>query len=65
MPLPAGTHYAMKKTSKGTVRLAYNKAGKVIEAKNMSTGKTHTPAEFKADAAKKKKKPMKKRPKND
>jgi hypothetical protein len=52
MPLPKGTKYAMKKTSKGEVRLAFNKSGKVIEAKNMKTGKTHTPAEFKADRKK-------------
>ena len=43
--------YAMKKTSKGEVRLAFVK-GKVVEAKNITTGKTHTPAEFKADAKK-------------
>lgn len=43
--------YAMKKTSKGNVRLAFIN-GKVTEAKNMKTGKTHTTAEFKADAKK-------------
>jgi hypothetical protein len=47
--------YAMKKTKKGNVRLAFVK-GKVVEAKNMKTGKIHTPAEFKADAKKAKKK---------
>lgn len=54
--LPKSTRYAVKKTSKGNVRLAFDKKGKVIEAKNLKTGKTHTPAEFKADAKKRKKK---------
>lgn len=49
MPLGKDIKYAVKKTSKGNVRLAFDKGGKVIEAKNMKTGKTHTPAEFKAD----------------
>lgn len=39
MPLPPGTRYRMKKTSKGNVRLAF-KGNKVIEAKNMKTGDT-------------------------
>jgi hypothetical protein len=52
MPLPKGTKFAMKKTSNGEIRLAFNKSGKVIEAKNMKTKKVHTPAEFKADAKK-------------
>lgn len=56
MPVPKGTRYAMKKTKKGMVRLAFNKTGKVIEAKNMMSGKKHTMAEFKADAKKKAKK---------
>lgn len=34
------------------VRLAF-KGSKVIEAKNMKTGATHTPAEFAADRKKK------------
>lgn len=46
MPLGRGVRYRM---SHG-VRLAF-KGGKVIEAKNMKTGATHTPAEFKADRA--------------
>jgi hypothetical protein len=50
MPIKGAT-YTMKKTSKGEVRLAFVK-GKVVEAKNMKTGKTHTPAEFKADMKK-------------
>lgn len=56
MPLPKSTHYAVKTTKTGKkVRLAFTPGGKVIEAKNMKTGKTHTPAEFKADRKKKKK----------
>jgi hypothetical protein len=53
MPLPSGTRYRYKK---GTdVRLAFAKgSNKVIEAKNMSTGKTHTPSEFARDRAKRK-----------
>ena len=45
MPLPKGTRYRMKHTSKGNVRLAF-KGNKVIEAKNMRTGATHTAGEF-------------------
>lgn len=54
MPLPKSTKFAMKKTPKGMVRLAFTPKGKVIEAKNMKSGKTHTPAEFKKDRSKKK-----------
>lgn len=54
MPLGKNVRYAMKKTAKGMVRLAF-KAGKVVEAKNMKTGAKHTMAEFKADRKKKKK----------
>ena len=39
---------------KGKVRLAF-KDNKVVEAKNVKTGATHTPAEFKSDKAKHKK----------
>lgn len=48
MPLGKGVRYRYKK---GTdVRLAF-KGNKVVEAKNMKTGATHTPAEFKRDRA--------------
>lgn len=53
MPLPKGTRYAMKKTPHGEIRLAFNKKGQVIEAKNMMTGKVHTQMEFRADRRKK------------
>lgn len=57
MPL-SGARYRVKTTKSGKkVRLAFKK-GEVVEAKNLDTGATHTPAEFKADkkkrAAKKK-----------
>ena len=54
MPLGKNVRYAMRKTKKGMVRLAF-KDGKVVEAKNMKTGKVHTPAEFKADKKSKRK----------
>lgn len=55
MPLGKNVKYAVKTTKTGKkVRLAF-KNGEVIEAKNLKTGKTHTPAEFKADKKKKKK----------
>jgi len=41
--------YRVKKTPSGKkVRLAF-KDGKVVEAKNLGTGATHTPKEFKQD----------------
>lgn len=54
MPLP-GARYRVKTTKSGKkVRLAF-KEGEVVEAKNLKTGDTHTPAEFAADKAKRKK----------
>lgn len=55
MPLGKGVRYATKKTAKGMVRLAF-KGKKVVESKNMKTGKKHTMAEFKADRKRSKKK---------
>lgn len=49
MPFPKGTRYGVTKAG---VRLAWNKAGKVVEAKSLKSGKTHTPAEFAADRKK-------------
>ena len=47
MPLPKGTRYRVKTTKSGEkVRLAF-KDNKVIEAKNLKTGETHTQKEFK------------------
>jgi len=45
MPLK-GARYRYKKGTK--TRLAF-KGGQVVEAKNMETGATHTPAEFARD----------------
>ena len=52
--LGPGVRYRVKTTSSGKqVRLAFKGKGKgkgkVIEAKNLQTGATHTPAEFAAD----------------
>jgi hypothetical protein len=49
----------VKTTPKGEkIRLAFTKGGTVIEAKNLGTGATHSPAEFRADRKKKGKKLM-------
>lgn len=51
MPLP-GARYRMKPMKNGgNERLAFQ-GNKVVEAKNMKTGATHTPQEFAADRAK-------------
>lgn len=52
MPLPSSVRYRVVQTSKGPVRLAFDSKGNVIEAKNLKTGKTHSPAEFAADRKK-------------
>lgn len=50
-----GGKYRMKTLKNGTkIRLHFTTGGKVNEAKNMTTGKTHTPAEFTADKLKNK-----------
>ena len=51
MPVPKNTRYRM--TDAG-VRLAFAPgSGRVVEARNMDSGATHTPAEFAADRKKK------------
>lgn len=50
MPIK-GARYRVKKTKKGSVRLAF-KGNKVVEAKNLKTGATHTPKEFEKDKRK-------------
>ena len=53
MPLPKGARVRVKTTPSGAkVRLAFV-GNKVVEAKNLKSGATHTPAEFKADRARK------------
>lgn len=49
MPLGPGIKYRFKPG--GKVRLAF-KGNQVVEAKNVKTGATHTPAEFAADKKK-------------
>ena len=49
MPLK-GARYRVKTTSSGKkVRLAFKGKGNVVEAKNLETGETHTPADFERD----------------
>ena len=55
MPLPKGTRFRFKKGT--SIRLAFppgapKKGATPVEAKNMQTGATHTPEEFRADKAK-------------
>ena len=48
-----GVRYRVKTTKSGKkVRLAFKGKGKVVEAKNLKTGATHTPAEFAKDRRK-------------
>lgn len=51
MPVGPGK-YRVTQTPKGPVRLHITPSGAVNEAKNLKTGATHTPAEFKADRKK-------------
>lgn len=48
MPIENVSRYRVKQTSAGPVRLAF-RGNTVIEAKNLKTGKVHTPEEFKAE----------------
>ena len=58
MPLPKGTRVRVKTTKTGKkIRLAFARGtNRVIEAKNLRTGKTHTKKEFQMDRAKAKRK---------
>ena len=59
MPLP-GARYRVRTTKTGKeVRLAF-RGKNVVEAKNLKTGATHTPEEFAADRARRKKKGVRK-----
>mgnify|MGYP001619269868 FL=1 len=51
MPIP-GARYRVVTRGGKKVRLAFKGKGKVVEAKNLETGATHTPAEFGRDEAK-------------
>lgn len=49
MPLPKGARVRVKTTKTGKkIRLAFV-GNRVVEAKNLRTGATHTPKEFAAD----------------
>ena len=49
MPVGPG-RYRVKTTASGKkIRLHFTQGGTVNEAKNMSTGATHTPSEFRQD----------------
>jgi len=49
MPIPDGARYRVVKRGGQKIRLAFVGKGRVVEAKNLRTGATHTPADFKAD----------------
>ena len=53
MPLDGARYRMVPMKGGGYERLAF-KGNTVVEAKNMKTGATHTPAEFAADRRKKK-----------
>src|SRR5207244_4404225 len=50
MPLAPGGRYRVTTTSTGKkVRLHWNRGGNVDEAKSLSSGRVHSPAEFQRD----------------
>lgn len=49
MPVPAGARFRIVTREGQKIRLAFVGKGTVVEAKNLRTGATHTPSEFKAD----------------
>lgn len=56
MPLPKGTRYRVTRRGGKRIRLAFapgapRKGATPIEAKNLETGATHTPAEMRRDRA--------------
>ena len=48
MPLGSGGRYRMSRRHGKTMRLGF-RGTTIVEAKNMKTGATHTPAEFAKD----------------
>lgn len=52
MPVGKGKYRTVITKTGKMIRLHFTPSGKVNEAKNMKTGATHTPAEFRADAKK-------------
>jgi hypothetical protein len=59
MPISGGTYRTMTTKTGKKVRLHFSESGEVDEAKNLASGATHTPAEFKADKKKRAKKAKK------
>lgn len=55
MPLGPGVRYRVVTQGGKKIRLAFRRKGTVVEAKNLSTGATHTPKEFAADRRKRRK----------
>jgi hypothetical protein len=53
MPLGKGVRYRVKTAGGKKIRLAF-KGNRVVEAKNLESGATHTPKEFEADRTRKK-----------
>jgi hypothetical protein len=49
MPIKGPVRYRVKQTPKGPVRLAFKGKKNVVEAKNLETGATHTPAQFRRE----------------
>lgn len=54
MPLGKGVRFRVKTMKGKKIRLAF-RGNQVIEAKNLASGATHTPAEFARDRARRKK----------
>ena len=55
MPIKGARYRVITSKSGEKVRLAFKGKEKVVEAKNLKTGATHTPAEFSAERKRKKK----------
>ena len=53
MPIPGARFRVMTTKTGKKIRLAFKGKGKVVEAKNLETGATHTPKEFAQDRKKK------------
>ena len=49
MPVGPGKYRVMTTKTGKKIRLHFAPGGRVNEAKNLKTGETHTPAEFKAE----------------
>lgn len=54
MPLGKGVRYRVVTKGGSKIRLAFRGKKRVVEAKNLETGATHTPKEFAADRRRRK-----------